>query len=306
MGPETADDGGVYRLGPELAIINTVDFFTPIVDDPYWFGAIAAANALSDVYSMGGTPLTALNIVCFPAQEYPLEVLEAILQGSAMKFQEAGCVVVGGHSIQDAELKYGAAVTGVVHPEQMVTNAGARPGDRLILTKRLGTGIVTTGIKRGMCSSALEEEVSRAMAELNRAASQVMLRHRVHACTDITGFGLVGHAYEMARASGVALHLQAQSLPLFPEALALAEEKVGTRGWKGNRAYVGENLHWAPDLTEPWQRIATEAETSGGLLMAIPEEEAEAALAELHQAGVVHARIVGWVEAEPAGHVFVG
>ena len=254
---------------------------------------------------MGGRPLTALNIVCFPDQEYPLTVLDTILQGGADKLQEAGCALMGGHSVQDQELKYGAAITGIVHPDRIATNAKSRPGDRLILTKPLGTGIVTTGVKFDRCNVRDEEEVASVMAELNQAAGQVMVQQGIQACTDITGFGLAGHGYEMAQASGVSMRLQASELPILAKAHELAAQGVETMGWYRNREYVGDRLHFSAELAEPWQRLAAEAETSGGLLMSVPADKAEATLSELHAVGVGAARIIGQVETEPAGHVWV-
>ncbi len=221
VGTSTADDAGVFRIAPDLALVQTVDFFTPIVDDPFQFGAIAAANALSDVYAMGGEPKTALNVACFP-QDVPFEVLTDILRGGLAKAEEAGVVVLGGHTVIDEEIKYGMAVTGLVHPDRILRNVGARPGDALVLTKALGTGIVATALKRGAGSPAEHAAAIESMTALNAAAARVLRGFEVHACTDVTGFGLLGHGYEMAHASGVRLVLVAERLPLLPGARALA------------------------------------------------------------------------------------
>lgn len=295
VGYETGDDAGVYRLTPDLALIQTVDFFTPVVDDPYTYGAIAAANSLSDVYAMGGRPLLALNIVCYPCHG-DLEVLSEILRGGAAKVAEAGALLVGGHTVQDEEPKYGLAVTGTVHPDRLVTNAGARPGDALILTKPLGTGIITTAIKGGLASPDLIEIACATMATLNRSAAEAMQEVGVHACTDITGFGLIGHALEMARASEVTLYLEADRVPLLPEVRELASAGCIPGGTFSNRVYFQPEVAVQKDLTEEEQLIFFDAQTSGGLLIAVPPERADALLRQLNQRGVGEAALIGEVK----------
>lgn len=256
------------RLDAERALVQTVDFFTPVVDDAYTFGAIAAANALSDVYAMGGVPLSALNILCW-RDDLPHELLHAVLQGGLDKVREAGAVLAGGHSVTDNEPKFGLAVTGLVHPDRIWANQGARPGDELWLSKPLGTGILTTAMKRQQCPEQAAAAAIEAMSTLNRAACDAARAGEVHACTDVTGFGLVGHAWEMARASGVALQFEADALPLLPEARELAEAGHLTRGNLSNRVYVGDALH-IDGIDELLQCVVVDPQTSGGLLMAVP------------------------------------
>ena len=303
VGIETSDDAGVFRLRDDLAIINTVDFFTPVVDDPYTYGQISAANSLSDVYAMGGEPKTAMNIVCFPQSGVDKEVLADILRGGADKAAEVGVIVVGGHSVADDEIKYGMAVTGVIDPRRVYRNVGAQVGDRLILTKPLGTGILTTALKRGHLT---EEEYGAAvvsMSTLNAKASQVMQRHTVHACTDITGFGLMGHSCEMAMGSGVTLRLHSSALPLLPGALRLALEGYITGGCKRNRAYLADKVRARPDVPQDLNEVAFDPQTSGGLLLAVPEREAQELGRDLLNEGVLAAAIIG--EAVPHGEVWV-
>ncbi len=275
VGFNTADDAGVYRLDDKTALVQSVDFFPPIVDDPYFFGQIAAANALSDIFAMGGRPLTALNIVGFPSATMPGSTLTSILRGGHRKIEEAGAVVVGGHSIKDKELKYGLAVTGLIDPSRIITNAGAQPGDRLFLTKPLGTGIITTGIKKRVVSAELSDLVSRQMATLNRTAAELMVSHGVHAATDITGFGLLGHAFEVAQASGVSLRLFAHALPILPEAERLAGEGFNPGGADSNRAYLECQVRLAGDVDKNLEQVMYDPQTSGGLLIVMPPEQAE-------------------------------
>lgn len=274
VGIETSDDAGVFQLSETLALVQTVDFFTPIVDDPYWFGRIAAANALSDVYAMGGTPLTALNIVGFPDGQLPLEVLGEILRGGGDAAQEAGVAILGGHSVRDPELKFGMAVTGTVHPAEIVTNTGARPGDVLFLSKPLGTGLLTTALKRGALQESELEDATRVMATLNLLAGQVLRRLGVRGATDITGFGLLGHALELARGSGVTLELEAAALPHFPGVLELAGRGFLPGGGKVNREHVSPHVTFAESVSESYRVLMVDPQTSGGLLMAVPEARA--------------------------------
>lgn len=286
VGIETSDDAGVFQLSETLALVQTVDFFTPIVDDPYWFGRIAAANALSDVYAMGGTPLTALNIVGFPDAQLPLEVLGEILRGGGDAAQEAGVAILGGHSVRDPELKFGMAVTGTVHPAEIVTNTGARPGDVLFLSKPLGTGLLTTALKRGALQEAELEEATRVMATLNKQAGQVLRRLGVRGATDITGFGLLGHALELARGSGVTLELEASALPLFEQVFDLAGRGFLPGGGKVNREHVAPHVLFAEQVSEAHRVIMVDPQTSGGLLMAVPATQAEEAARVAAEEGV--------------------
>jgi selenide,water dikinase len=293
VGTETSDDAGVFRLRPDLAIVNTVDFFTPIVDDPYTFGQIAAANALSDVYAMGADPTTALNIVGFPKGKLDLEVLGEIIRGGAERAREAGAVVLGGHTIIDNELKYGMAVTGVVHPERVIRNVGVQPGDALILTKPLGTGIISTALKRRTASPASVRAAVASMIALNKQASATMRRFPVHACSDVTGYGLLGHTFEMASGSGVTVVIEARSMPLLPGARRLAAKGNLTGGCRRNRDYLKDKIAIDPGVKTDLVEIALDPQTSGGLLIALPQGDAGALLGALHADGVAAAATVG-------------
>jgi selenide,water dikinase len=303
VGVETSDDAGVFRLRDDLAIVNTVDFFTPVVDDPYTYGQISATNSLSDVYAMGGEPKTAMNIVCFPQSGLDKEILAEILRGGLDKATEAGVVIVGGHSVADDEIKYGMAVTGVIDPRRVIRNVGAQVGDVVVLTKPLGTGILTTALKR---AHLREEEYAAAvtsMATLNDKAARVMLRYPVHAGTDITGFSLMGHACEMAMGSGVTLQLHASAFPLLPGALRLALEGYITGGCKRNRDYLADKVRASSSVPQDFNEVAFDPQTSGGLLIAVPEREAQALVRDLLAEGTLAAAIVG--EVLPRGEVWV-
>jgi selenide,water dikinase len=292
VGFDTADDAGVYKLTAELALLQTVDFFTPIVDDPYTYGAIAAANALSDVYAMGGRPLSALSIVAFPAAGEPAD-LEQILRGGAEKMREAGCSILGGHSIADDEIKFGYAVTGVIHPQRIKTNAGARAGDALVFTKRLGTGVIATALKRGVASAGHVAESTSQMTALNRRACEEMLRFDVHGCTDVTGFGLIGHAREMALASGVTLEIEVERLRFLPGAVEYARLGAVPGGLKNNREFASCVVEAARPVAREIEDLLYDPQTSGGLLISLPEEDAgelERALEGAHRIGRVLAR----------------
>ena len=293
----------MFRLRRDLAIVNTVDFFTPIVDDPYVFGQIAAANALSDVYAMGGNPITALNIVGFPKDRLDLEVLAEIIKGGAERVRRAGAVLVGGHTILDPELKYGMAVTGVVHPDRVWRNVGAKAGDALVLTKALGTGIVTTALKRRKVSRGELRAAVASMVALNDAASRVARAFPVHACSDVTGFGLLGHATEMAMGSGVSFVFEAAKLPLLPGAVRLAEEGLLTGGCKRNRAYLSDKVAISPSVAAGLEEVAFDPQTSGGLLIALPAKSADRLVRTLRGAGVAAATIVGRVRPRRDGWV---
>ncbi|OFW28429.1 MAG: selenide, water dikinase SelD [Acidobacteria bacterium RIFCSPLOWO2_02_FULL_65_29] len=293
VGTETSDDAGVFRLRPDLAVVNTVDFFTPIVDDPYVFGQIAAANALSDVYAMGGDPVTAMNIVAFPTGTLDIAVLGDILRGGAERVKEAGAVVVGGHSIIDTELKFGMAVTGVVHPDRVIRNVGVREGDTLVLTKALGTGIISTALKKRKAPPKSVKASVQSMVALNREASFVMRRYPVHACTDVTGYGPLGHTLEMASGSGVTIVLEAARFPVLEGAVRLAEQGYLTGGCRRNRGYLLDKVSVAPSVRAGLVEIAFDPQTSGGLLIAIPEQSAAALVDELRASGVPAATVIG-------------
>jgi selenide,water dikinase len=294
VGTETSDDAGVYRLRPDLAIVNTVDFFTPIVDDPYIFGQISAANALSDVYAMGGEPKTCMNIVCFPKGKMDIEVLGEILKGGADKVKESGAVVIGGHSIIDEEIKFGMAVTGTIHPDKILRNVGVQEGDVLILTKPLGTGIITTALKKGKASKESVEEAVKSMTTLNAAAAAVARKYPVHACSDVTGFGILGHALGMASGSGVTLVIESAKLPLLPRAARLAEKGYITGGSKRNREYLKDKITIEKSLREGLVEVALDPQTSGGLLIAVAKRHAAKLIEDLHSAGVEVATEVGY------------
>ncbi len=303
VGTATADDAGVYRIDDNTALILTVDFFTPIVDDPYTFGQIAAANALSDVYAMGGRPLTALNIVAFPACELEGDVLPAILRGGYDKVAEAGAVIAGGHTIDDDEPKYGLSVTGIVHPDKVWTNAGARPGDALILTKPIGTGVLATAAKADLFPAGVAVSIET-MATLNAAAAAAAAAFPIHACTDITGFGLLGHAYEMASASGVRAEIDSTALPLLPDAAEAAAMGLVPVGAYTNRTYLTA-ISFADSVPERLRDLCFDPQTSGGLLLALPANAADGLLAALKQAGVNHAAIIGHTLAPGKGEIHV-
>ncbi|REE94590.1 selenophosphate synthase [Paenibacillus taihuensis] len=304
VGLDTSDDAGVYKLTDELALVQTLDFFTPIVDNPYDFGQIAAANAISDIYAMGGKPLTVLNIVAFPISTLDKRVLSEILRGAADKVAEAGATLVGGHSIDDKEPKFGLAVTGLVHPDKVRANAGAKPGDRLILTKPIGVGILTTSIKKDQLSPEETTRLTKVMATLNKTAAETMEPFDVHGCTDVTGFGLVGHALEMAKGSKVSVHIQKQNVPLLPRVRELAEQGFVPGGTKNNFAHVENDVTFADDIDQIDRYILCDAVTSGGLLIAVASEQAETLLEALKVKGV-EASLIGEVTDERPGHIFV-
>jgi len=294
IGFDTADDAGVYRLGPDLALVQTVDFFTPIVDDPYTFGQIAAANALSDVYAMGGRPISALSIVGFPNTGRDVDVLERILQGGLAKMQEAACAVIGGHSIGDDEIKFGYAVTGLVNPSRVWPNAAARPGDRLVLTKRIGTGIVSTALKKNAASPAAVDAAVDSMLTLNRAASEVALEFDVHSATDVTGFGLLGHGREMAAGSKVSLTLDSAKVEFLPEAADYARRGFLPGGLKRNIEFISGCVEFANSIPEEIRNLFYDPQTSGGLLLAVAAADAPRLLAAL-RARAVPAQEIGEV-----------
>lgn len=305
VGAEHFADAGVYRVRDDLALVQTVDFFPPIADDPYVFGQIAAANSLSDVYAMGGEPICALNIVGFPYGELPLATMERILEGGYAKAAEAGCAIVGGHTVKDTEIKYGLAVTGRVDPRRVITLAGARAGDRLVLTKPIGTGSISIAYKGGTCPPEVAEEAFRWMSALNAHASRAMVQLGVHAATDVTGYGLLGHAANMAAASGVSLRLTASAVPLLPGAEELAKQKVFTGTASSGAEYLADRVHFEEDVSEPMRGLLFDAQTSGGLLIALPANQVEALIDRIGRGATTMAVQIGQVESGRAGHIHV-
>ena len=288
-----SDDAAVYRINETTALVKTIDFFAPIVDDPYDFGTIAATNALSDIYAMGAKPIFALNVVCFPANRLPIEILREILRGASDKAKEAGIAILGGHSVDDNEPKFGMVVSGLVHPQKIWSNAGAKPGDAIILTKPIGTGINTTAIKRGLLNQTSKDEVIRSMSQLNRKASEVMQKYTVHACTDVTGFGLMGHLSEVTLASKVNVEIHAGKVPLFRETENLAAANVIPGGSANNLSHYSQYIEWANNISDIKKIILCDAQTSGGLLFFIPDNERENAIDDLKKSGVEYATHIG-------------
>jgi len=305
VGVETSDDAAVYKLDDDLAIVQTVDFFTPIADDPYDFGAISAANSLSDIYAMGARPLFALNIVAFPSNRLPVEVLHRILQGALDKAAEAGVSVIGGHTVDDTEPKYGMAVTGVVHPKRVLTNAAARPGDQIVLTKPIGTGIIATAVKRGLADEATAQEAIALMAALNRDAAEAMVEVGVSACTDVTGFGLLGHLREMTAGAGVDAVVYADRVPVLGAAWTFAGAGVVPGGTRDNLAFVEPHVDWDEAISEVQKLILADAQTSGGLLIAVGRERLDTLLAALAERGVVEAAHIGAFTTPGPGRIAV-
>lgn len=311
MGTETCDDAGVYRLNDDTALIQTVDFFTPIVDDPFDFGRIAAANSLSDVYAMGGRPLLCMNILACPAKTMDPAIIRRVVEGGLEKIREAGALLVGGHSIEDAELKYGLSVTGLVHPQRVLRNSGAQAGDVLLLTKPLGTGILSTAIKGGLTDSAIERQLVELLVTLNRMPMEILdkdleMRTRVHGCTDITGFGLFGHLHEMAEASGVSLHLDRHQLPIVPEVISFVDMGIIPEGAYRNRDYYRQWVRSALPELDAVEMIGYDPQTSGGLVLAMEPAAAAQLLDALAQQGYApECRIIGEVRAIDPGMVFI-
>ncbi len=295
VGTETHDDAGVYRLTEDLAIVQTIDFFPPVVNDPFKYGQIAAANSLSDVYAMGGVPKTALNLVGFPDDKEPLDWLGEIIRGGEERMQKAGCIVMGGHTVRDVEIKFGYSVTGIVHPQQILTNANARPGDRLVLTKALGTGFVTTAHKANACPQDAFDAAVASMIQLNDVAAAAMREAGAHSATDITGFGLAGHAFEMAEGAKVTLVLDLPRLPLLPGVEELTKKHYRTRASKTNRAYVEPGLRVDGKPESARLEAFYDAQTSGGLLISVPADRAESLVQSLHARDVPAACIIGEV-----------
>lgn len=299
------DDAGVYKLRDDLAIVETVDMIAAIVDDPYSFGMIAAANGISDIYAMGGKPITAMNIVGFPSESMDISVLTKILQGALAKLNEAGVMLLGGHSVRNDEVKFGVSVTGLIHPDRIVTKGGAKVGDRLILTKPIGTGILTTALKAEMLPAGVLEKLVAQMAQLNDRACQAMLDVGAHACTDITGFALLGHACEMAEASGISIELDSKKIPVIPESLQFAHMGLIPEGMYANWEYRNAMIQ-AGAIDEDTMSVLYDPQTSGGLLISVAEDRAVAMLAKLRELGVADAAVIGRViEASPAPQIIV-
>ncbi len=310
VGSQTCDDAGVYRLNDTTALIQTVDFFTPIVDDPYDFGRIAAANALSDVYAMGGVPKLCMNILACPAKTMDQSVFRQVIEGGLAKIREAGALLVGGHSIEDTELKYGLSVTGLVHPDQVLQNGGAQPGDVLLLTKPLGTGILSTAVKGGLTDAAGERQLVELLATLNRLPMELLnrdpdLRAGVHGCTDITGFGLFGHLHEMAEAADVSILVHAEQIPIFLDARDFADMGIIPEGAYRNRTYYSQWVRSSLPEMDSLELIGYDPQTSGGLLLALRPDTARQLLSLLGPAGYQpECRIIGEVRAGDSGIIF--
>ena len=302
---ENFDDAAVYELNEEMALVETLDFFPPVVDDPYTFGQIAAANALSDIYAMGAEPLVAMAIVCFPTRTLSTDILVAILKGGADKVREAGAVMVGGHTVEDERPMYGVVVTGKAKPKEIVTNAGAKKGDLLILTKPLGTGIIITAMKAGLAGPQEKDEVIASMVALNKTASRIMLEVGVNAATDITGFGFLGHLLELATASRVAVEINSSKVPLFPAAIDHARIGLIPEGAYRNRDFVGSRVRFAPQVDLAQEDLLFDPQTSGGLLISVPPAKAEILLEKLHQQGVEKAGLIGEVVSGEKGLITV-
>ena len=303
VGIETSDDAGVYLLNEETALVQTVDFFTPIVDDPFTLGQIAVVNALSDVYAMGGKPLTALNLVAFPIKTLSPSILREILRGGLSKMGEAGVALVGGHTVEDPEIKYGLAVTGIIHPDKILSNAKARPGDRLVLTKPIGTGVISTALKGEMASRDAVEKMVECMVTLNREASERMQALGAHACTDITGFGFIGHALEMASASQVGLVVQSARIPLLPKAMEYGTMGMLPGGAYSNRQFFSCKVEADPAVSPPLIDLLYDPQTSGGLLVSLPPDQAERMIEALRHGGHGDSSIVGEVIADHPGRM---
>jgi selenide,water dikinase len=295
VGTETHDDAGVYRLTDDIALVQTIDFFPPVVDDPFVYGQIAASNALSDIYAMGATPKTALNLVGYPDDKLSLDWLGEILHGGAERCQASGTVIVGGHTVRDAEIKFGLAVTGIIHPQKILSNAAARPGDKLVLTKALGTGLITTAHKANACPEDLFAAACASMVQLNDLGRDAMLEVGASAATDITGFGLAGHAYEMAQGSGVTLVIHLSQLPLFPGVEAIARKPYLTRASATNAQYVASGFRVEGKVDAARLEVFYDPQTSGGLLISVPAERAEALVANVRSKGASVACVVGEV-----------
>lgn len=290
---DTSDDAGVFRLSGDLCLIQTADFITPIGEDPFLFGQIAAANSLSDIYAMGGKPVSAINLCCFPAKGIEKDYLAQILKGGLDILGKAGAVLLGGHTIRDEELKYGMSVNGIAKLSEIKRNSTAKPGDKLVLTKPIGTGVIIHAVKQKVLDTSAISLIAPYMIQLNDTACHLMLQYEAHACTDISGFGLLGHIWELAKASGVGIKLHARSIPHYPESLEMFRKDVKIGMNSANRSFVGDRVQFDSKVSEVFQALMFDPQTSGGLLISVPEKNAEALLKDLHQAGRSQARIVG-------------
>jgi len=305
VGFETADDAAVYRFNNEISLVATVDFFTPVVDNPFDFGRIAAANSLSDIYAMGGKPIFALNIVAFPEKRLPAQVLEQILAGAQNIAQEAGIPIIGGHTIEDNEPKFGLAVTGIIHPDKIWRNIGAQGGDALILTKPIGLGILTTALKRGLLDEATRITITDIMSELNSKAAEIFQNFPIHACTDVTGFGLLGHLYEMLANDNVSARIVTSQVPIIPRTIEMVRRNIIPGGTDANRDYLQDRIYWEDQVAPIYHTILCDAQTSGGLLAAVPEEAAKKLIQELHKCGILQAAIIGRFENNAGFKIFI-
>jgi selenide,water dikinase len=305
VGLEHAEDAGVYKLREDLAIVLSLDFFTPIVDDPYTFGQVAAANSLSDIYAMGGTPIVAMNIICFPIKTMDISILQDVLRGGLDKMREAEVLLVGGHSVEDNELKYGLSVTGTIHPQKVITNKGARAGDKLILTKPLGTGIINTALKAGMADERSVAGSIECMTALNRKASELMAEVEVHACTDVTGFGLLGHACEMIEGEEVGMAIYPSEVPILRGTEEYVKMGLVPGGTIRNRDFRLSMIERVAEITDEKLLILFDAQTSGGLLISVPGPQAPTLLEKLHQGGINDAAIIGEVVEQPKGKISI-
>jgi selenide,water dikinase len=301
---ERAEDAGVFKLTDDLALVQSVDFFTPIVDDPYDFGRITVANSLSDVYAMGARPLTALNVVCFPQAAMDFSILRRVLEGGLDMMHEADVILLGGHTVDDPEIKYGLAVTGIIHPDKVVHNSTARPGDVLVLTKPIGTGIISTAIKAGAASPAAIKRITDSMTALNRAASEAMVELGAHACKDVTGFGLLGHASEMLEGTQVGMEIDSAAVPLFPEAKEYYYKGFVPGGLGRNRDFRKDMVTFAPSVPDHLKDLLFDPQTSGGLLIALPASKAPRLQLKLKKSGI-KAPVIGRVVAEHKGKIRV-
>lgn len=302
---EKLDDAGVYKISDEVAIIQTIDFITPIVNDPYTFGQIAAANSISDVYTMGGKPITAMNVVCFPSKTMDMAVLNAVLRGGLDKMEEAGVALMGGHSVTDLEMKYGLSVTGTVHPDKLVTNSGTRLGDDLVLTKPLGTGVMSTALKNKLIADEDMAEAIRSMTTLNRKAAELMIDMGVHSCTDITGFGLIGHASHLIQEGEIGIAFDYNSIPIFSGVMDLLKKDVYPGGLARNRDFYGASVDFPEEMPAFERNILFDPQTSGGLLIAIPSAVSAELVKKLHEAGVLSAAVIGKVIKQPERKIIV-
>jgi selenide,water dikinase len=305
-GIEHAEDAGVYKLSPDLALVQTVDFFTPTVDDPYTFGKIAATNAINDVYAMGGKPLTAMNIVCFPIKTMDISVLREVLRGGLDKMREARVLLIGGHSVEDNEIKYGLSVTGLIHPDKVLFNRGAKPGDSLILTKPLGTGIISTALKGGQVDPQLLEKAISSMTQLNRKPAELIISEgNIHACTDITGFGFLGHACEMIEGSDVGMRINSAAVPIFAGVQELVETGFVPGGLYRNKNFRIKQIEAAATCRTWILDVLFDPQTAGGLFFSLPSKQAQGLVEKMRSAGIVDAAVVGEVVADHPGKIFI-